>query len=50
MLRFIEYRLARAIEATAARQQALKPQPGAGFGRQDKDRAAAKILRRLLAC
>lgn len=41
MLRFLEYRVARAMEAAAPRKEALQPQPGAGFGRQDKDRAVA---------
>lgn len=42
--RFFEHRVARAIEAAAPRQKALQPQPGAGFGRKDKDRAAAFFL------
>jgi len=45
-----EHTAARALEAAAPRRQALQPQPGAGFGRQDKDRAAALDFWRLLAC
>jgi len=41
--------VARAIEAAAPRQKALQPQPGAGFGRRDKDRATAMFFWRLLA-